>query len=89
LSRRFKVGESKDFEFRTEFFNIFNATNYANPSSTLPNSLGTAAGQVQPGQAFASSTQNIGAFGKIAGTVEKSVGQGTSRQIQFAMKFNF
>jgi hypothetical protein len=89
LSRRFKVGEAKDFEFRTEFFNIFNATNYANPTSTLPNALGTAAGQLQPGQAFASSTSGIGTFGKIGGTLEKSVGMGTSRQIQFVMKFNF
>ena len=89
FSRRFKTSESTNFEFRTEIFNVFNFTNFANPASTLPNALGTASGQVQPGQAFSSSTSGIGTFGKIGGTVEKSVGLGTSRQIQFAMKLNF
>jgi len=89
FNRRFKLGEGKNFEFRTEIFNFMNFTNFANPASTLPNALGTAAGLVQPGLPFASSTSGIGTFGKIGGTVEKSVGLGTSRQIQFAMKFNF
>jgi hypothetical protein len=89
LNRKFRTSESTNFEFRTEFFNIFNVTNYANPASTLPNALGTTAGLIQPGQPFASTTSGIGTFGKIGGTVEKSVGLGTSRQIQFALKFNF
>jgi len=89
LNRKFRTSETTNFEFRTEFFNIFNVTNYANPASTLPNALGTAAGLVQPGQPFASTTSGIGTFGKIGSTVERSVGIGTSRQIQFALKFNF
>lgn len=89
FNRRFKVGEGKNFEFRTELFNFLNFTNYANPSSTLPNALGTAAGLLQPGQPFGSSTSGIGSFGKITSVVERVTGLGTSRQIQFAMKFNF
>ncbi len=89
MNRRFKIGEGKSFDFRTEVFNVLNFTNYANPASTLPNALGTATGQLQPGTPFASTTSGIGTFGKIGGTVEKSVGLGTSRQIQFAMKLNF
>jgi hypothetical protein len=89
FNRKFRTSESTNFEFRTEIFNAFNVTNYANPASTLPNALGTAAGLVQPGTPFASNTSGIGTFGKIGSTVEKSVGIGTSRQIQFALKFNF
>jgi hypothetical protein len=89
FNRKFRTSESTNFEFRTEIFNVFNVTNYANPASTLPNALGTATGLVQPGQPFAPTTSGIGTFGKIASTVEKSVGIGTSRQIQFALKFNF
>ena len=89
LNRKFRTSESTNFEFRTEIFNVFNATNYANPASTLPNALGTSSGLVQPGQPFSSSTSGIGTFGKIGSTVERSVGIGTSRQIQFALKFNF
>jgi hypothetical protein len=89
FNRKFRTSESTNFEFRTELFNVFNVTNYANPASTLPNALGTASGLVQPGQPFAPTTSGIGTFGKIASTVEKSVGIGTSRQIQFALKFNF
>ena len=89
LNRKFRTSESTNFEFRTEFFNVFNVTNYANPASTLPNALGTAAGLLQPGQPFAGTTSGIGTFGKIGSTVERSVGLGTSRQIQFALKFNF
>ena len=89
FNRKFRTSESTNFEFRTELFNVFNVPNYANPASTLPNALGTAAGLVQPGMPFASNTSGIGTFGKIGSTVEKSVGIGTSRQIQFALKFNF
>lgn len=89
LNRRFKVGEGRRIEFRTEIFNVFNFTNFANPASTLPNALGVGTGLLQPGQPFASSTSGIGTFGKIGSTVERSVGLGTSRQIQFAMKYNF
>lgn len=39
LSKKFRVTESANFEFRTEFFNIFNTANFANPSTTLNNSL--------------------------------------------------
>jgi len=35
LNKRFRLGETTNIEFRSEFFNIFNQTNFANPSSTL------------------------------------------------------
>jgi hypothetical protein len=43
--------------------------------------------QVQPGQPF--SAANAGQFGVINGTVGRTVGLGTNRQIQFALRLNF
>jgi len=87
LNRKFPLGEAKNLEFRTEMFNVFNLTNFAAPPSTLAGTLGTAAGQLQPGQALTSAGN--AAFGVITSTVERSVGLGTNRQIQFALKLNF
>jgi hypothetical protein len=62
-----KLGESRNLEFRVEFFNIFNHPAFAQPDTTF----GT------PG------------FGEIFNTLGRTLGAGTSRQIQFALKFNF
>ncbi len=101
LSKRFRVTETMNFEFRTEVFNIFNKANFANPSVTLNNALPnlsyTAATQsfsastsnvVQPGQAFTQGAAGS-TFGLLRSTVGRTVGLGTNRQIQFAFRFNF
>jgi hypothetical protein len=49
--------------------------------SSLTNSL-------QPGQAFTQSLAGA-TFGQLRSTVERTVGLGTNRQIQFALRFNF
>ena len=49
--------------------------------------LGNAAGQFRPGQPLSFSGSS--AFGTMTSTVERSVGLGTSRQIQFALRLNF
>ena len=87
LSRKFPFAETRNLEFRAEVFNIFNLTNFAAPPGTLGPALGNAAGQFQPGQplSFAGSS----AFGTVTSTVERSVGLGTNRQIQFALRLNF
>jgi hypothetical protein len=87
LNRKFPFKETRNVEFRAEIFNIFNLTNFAAPPSTLGPAVGTAAGQFQPGQplSFAGSS----AFGIVTSTVERSVGLGTNRQIQFALRLNF
>ncbi len=41
LAKKFRLTETMNFEFRTEIFNIFNTTNFANPSVTLNNALPT------------------------------------------------
>ena len=67
LLKTTKFSESKNLEFRAEFFNIPNHPNFAQPSST-----------------FATSS-----FGQIFQTFGATLGLGTSRQIQMALKFNF
>jgi hypothetical protein len=88
LNKRIRLTESTNIEFRTEVFNIFNFTNFANPSSTLNNALGTGANQLQPGQPFTQAAAGS-TFGLLRQTVERTVGLGTNRQIQFALRFNF
>src|SRR5262249_5804229 len=87
LTRKFPLRESTNFEFRAELFNVFNLTNFAVPPSTLSPTLGTAQGQFQPGQPLSFAAGS--AFGTVASTVERSVGLGTNRQIQFALRLNF
>jgi hypothetical protein len=95
FNKRFPITESTNLEFRTEIFNIFNFTNFAAPSTTLNNALPTisSAGVVgttnlQPGRGFTQS-QAGGTFGLLRQTVERTVGLGTNRQIQFALRLNF
>jgi len=47
-----------------------------------------APGGLQPGGGF-SQSQAGGAFGLLRQTVERTVGLGTNRQIQFALRLNF
>jgi len=74
-----------------EVFNLFNVANFSNPVGTLPlalpaNSL-TEANKLQPGQAY--TPGSAGTFGSITSTVGRTVGLGTSRQVQFALRVNF
>jgi len=86
-TKRFSITESANLEFRAEVFNLFNRANFANPPVTLPNVLGTSTNQLQPGQAFSLAT--AGTFGVVNSTVAKTVGLGTNRQVQFALRVNF
>ncbi|HEY6186866.1 MAG TPA: TonB-dependent receptor [Pyrinomonadaceae bacterium] len=99
LNKRFRMSESRNIEFRAEFFNIFNFTNFDVPASrlnlALPTvTLNTATGLysvgagTQPGQPYTQSAAG-GTFGLLRQTVERTVGLGTNRQIQFAIRFNF
>ncbi|MCD9186591.1 MAG: carboxypeptidase regulatory-like domain-containing protein [Pyrinomonadaceae bacterium] len=101
LAKKFRFSERMNFEFRTEVFNIFNTTNFANPSVTLNNALpnlsfntttsiysATTSNVLQPGQAFTQSAAGS-TFGLLRSTVGRTVGLGTNRQIQFAFRFNF
>jgi hypothetical protein len=99
FNKRFKFSESKNLEFRTEIFNIFNHTNFDVPGSRLNLALPTVSlsggvysfsstNVAQPGQAYTQSAAG-GTFGLLRQTVVRDVGLGTSRQIQFALRLNF
>jgi Carboxypeptidase regulatory-like domain/TonB dependent receptor-like, beta-barrel len=76
--KRFRITESKNLEFRTEFFNLFNHVNYANPISDL-NAVASSGGTIDA----AGRVTNPGSFGRIIST------SNNPRLIQFALKFNF
>jgi len=87
VSKRVETGGSSALEFRIEVFNLFNVTNFANPPASLANVLGTGTNQLQPGQPYTAAA--AGTFGKLTSTVGRTVGLGTSRQVQFAIRLNF
>jgi Carboxypeptidase regulatory-like domain/TonB dependent receptor len=88
LSKRFTLSGSANVELRGEIFNLFNRTNYDLPPATLNNALGTGTNQIQPDQAFTQTAAGA-AFGKFRSTVGTTVGMGTNRQTQFAIRVNF
>jgi hypothetical protein len=78
IIKRFRIAESKSIELRTEFFNLLNTVNYANPISDLnavPASGFNADGTIKPGGA--------GRFGQIIST------SNNPRLVQLGIKFNF
>ncbi len=79
IIKRFRLTESKQIEFRTEFFNLFNQVNLANPISDF-NAILASGGSIDPntGQVI-----SPGAFGRIIST------SNNPRLIQFALKFNY
>jgi len=91
VSKHFPMAGTSNIELRAEVFNLFDAANFSNPVATLPNALPTnaltEANKVQPGQPYTSAA--AGTFGTITSTVGRTVGLGTSRQVQFALRVNF
>jgi hypothetical protein len=62
------------------------ATTATLPLALPANSLAES-NKLQPGQAYTSAA--AGTFGTITSTVGRTVGLGTSRQVQFAFRLNF
>ncbi len=81
MLKRFPFSESRNIEFRAEFFNLFNHVNFANPISNL-NAVQSSGGSINPntGQIVPG---NAGDFGWIIST------SNNPRLIQFALKLNF
>ena len=91
FAKHFSTGGRTEVEFRGEIFNLFDTVNFANPVGTLPLALPTSstteANRVQPGEPYTAAA--AGTFGRLTGTVGRTVGLGTPRQIQFALRFSF
>ena len=79
LARRFRLAESKSFEFRAEFFNLLNRVNLANPLSDF-NGIASSGGSVDLNTGRVLSP---GTFGRIIST------SSNPRIAQLALKFNF
>ena len=91
LGKKFAVKESRNFEFRAEFYNIFNHANFRAPGAgtpTITNALGTGPNQLQPGQTLTAAAAG-GNFGVLNSTVSNQIGLGTNRQIQVSLRFNY
>ena len=89
VAKRFGISPSgANIELRGEVFNVLNHNNYDVPPATLPNALGTGTNQLQPDQPFTAAAAGS-TFGKLRSTVGTTVGMGTQRQAQFALRVNF
>jgi hypothetical protein len=77
--KRFRIDESKNIEFRAEFFNLLNQVNLANPISNF-NSIASSGGRIGKKTGRVISPGN---FGRIIST------SNNPRIIQFALKFNY
>jgi hypothetical protein len=87
LSKKFSVTETKNLEFRTECYNVFNSAVFAAPGGGQPR-LNDATGIIQPGQPYTQSAAG-GTFGALTSTVSNQVGSGTNRQFQLSLRLNF
>jgi hypothetical protein len=93
VAKQIHFGGQPNIELRAEVFNLFNTFNVdaiGGINGTLPNALPSTAGQantVQPGQPFTAGA--AGAFGRETATVGRTVGLGTPRQLQLALRLNF
>lgn len=74
------LGEAGDVQFRAEFFNLLNKTNFAVPSSQGLQVFNGAPTETSPFQEAPSSS---------TGLITSTAAGSTSRQIQFALKFIF
>jgi hypothetical protein len=92
LSKKFSVTETKAFEFRAECFNVLNSPVYQVPNyATVSGAqvrLADAQAILQPGQPYTPSAAG-GGWGALTQTVSNTVGSGTNRQFQVALRFSF
>ena len=91
LAKHVATGSTSTVELRLEVFNVFDTVNFTNPVGTLPQAIPSGslseANRIQPGQPYTAAA--AGTFGRLTSTVGRTVGLGTSRQLQFALRFQF
>ena len=80
--KNFQLAESKNLQFRAEFFNLFNTPQFNNPLAVA----------LTPAATSTTLVPNItagSAYGTISSAGSPTTFQRISREIQLAMKFNF
>jgi len=88
VSKKFGLSDQRAVEFRWEVYNLFNRNNFTNPPAQINATIGTGADQAQPGQAL-TQAQAGSTFGILNSTLNRTVGLGTNRQMQFALRVLF
>jgi hypothetical protein len=92
LAKKFPIRESMNIEFRAECYNILNHPEYQVPGYNIVSGsqvrLADATGVIQPGQPYTTAAAG-GNFGAFTQTVSNTVGSGTNRQFQLALRLNF
>jgi len=92
LAKKLSLNERMNLELRGEVFNVLNHPVYQVPGyATVSGSqvrLADATGVIQPGQPYTAAAAG-GNFGAFTQTVSNTVGFGTNRQFQFALRLNF
>ena len=91
FSKGINAGGRSHLEFRVEIFNLFNTVNFQNPGGTLNAAIPASPGQantLQPGQPYTAAAAGP-TFGLYTSTVGRTVGLGTPRQVQFALRYSF
>ncbi len=96
LSKKFAINETKDIEFRAECYNILNRPEYQVPGYNtvsgsqvkLADAIGTKTDQLHPLLPYTAKAAG-GNFGAFTQTVSNTVGAGTNRQFQLALRLNF
>jgi hypothetical protein len=90
ILKKTRLTEKKNLEFRAEFFNLFNHPNFDEPNGFFGKSPKLDAN----GNPVLDANGNpvlvpFASFGQIFNTLGRTLGVGTSRQIQFALRFNY
>lgn len=82
--KKTRLTESKNLEFRAEMFNLFNHPNFDEPNSFFGGTFAP-----DPNDPTKQIFTPFPSFGQIFNTLGRTLGVGTSRQIQFALRFNY
>ena len=83
LMKNFAITEGSRIQFRTDFFNILNHPNFANPDGGICLAVSSTTGACTADGNFGRSTATVAS---VAGG---AVGNGTARQVQFSLRFMF
>jgi hypothetical protein len=91
LMKNFRMTERSQIQFRTDFFNILNHPNFANPDGGICLSVNPATHScTNPFTGLSTINPNFGSSTATVATLSGgAIGNGTSRQVQLSLKVMF